>query len=138
MTDHKPQTVSDEELRVVLRNAMQDVMDGDKWPWGRDDLENALVKALHPFITKPATAEPKAIEQVGEMPRDLENRVSRIEKWIDFWETIETGWNAEPKGVSEALDIAAKLSVEKFPHIESPLVLDIVTQTIAAMQGGKP
>ena len=23
----------------------------------------------------------------------LEERVARIEKWIDFWETIETGWS---------------------------------------------
>lgn len=26
-------------------------------------------------------------------PITLEERVARIEKWIDFWETIETGWN---------------------------------------------
>ena len=23
----------------------------------------------------------------------IEERVARIEKWIDFWETIETGWS---------------------------------------------
>ena len=23
----------------------------------------------------------------------LEERIERIEKWIDFWETIETGWS---------------------------------------------
>lgn len=33
-------------------------------------------------------------EQSIELPRSLEDRVARIEKWIDFWETIETGWNA--------------------------------------------
>lgn len=32
-------------------------------------------------------------DSLNDMPRSLEERVARIEKWIDFWETIETGWN---------------------------------------------
>ena len=32
----------------------------------------------------------------------LEERVARIEKWIDFWETIETGWNTRAPSALEA------------------------------------
>lgn len=47
---------------------------------------------LYKIIEEYETA--KASGQPDELPHSLEERVARIEKWIDFWETIETGWNA--------------------------------------------
>lgn len=40
--------------------------------------------------------------------QSLIERIERIEKWIDFWETIETGWNATAlERESVDLEIAA-------------------------------
>lgn len=50
--------------------------------------------------------------------KNLEDRVARIEKWIDFWETVETPWESRSSKTASALrdDGAPRHSATRRPN----------------------